>query len=118
MHVSDFSKPKSAPRLYEKLSGKDKEIKSSFSVNEVSGELDAKYIQDLLEKKCGAQTTHIDASSELPCSTSYVPVRYTDGYTAGSYPSSFEKGPRVISVDFPALPLAATERKHQLQHNG
>ncbi|KAJ9388763.1 hypothetical protein DTO063F5_2411 [Paecilomyces variotii] len=98
VHVSDFSKPKSAPRLYEKLSGKDKAIKSSFSVSEVSGELDARYIQELLEKKCGTQTTHIDAST-------------------GSYPSSFEKGPRVISVDFPVLPSAATDRRHQLQHN-
>lgn len=72
VHVSDFSKPKSAPRLYEKLSGKDKAIKSSFSVSEVSGELDAKYIQELLEKKCGAQTTHIDASSELFYASDYI----------------------------------------------
>ncbi|GAD94065.1 conserved hypothetical protein [Paecilomyces variotii No. 5] len=116
VHVSDFSKPKSAPRLYEKLSGKDSAIKSSFSVSEVSGELDAQYVQDLLEKKCGAQTTHVDASSEFSASDSdqqYMLIRRL----AGSYPSTFEKGPRVISVDFPALPSAATDRAYQLQHN-
>ncbi|KAL1865117.1 hypothetical protein Plec18167_009520 [Paecilomyces lecythidis] len=118
VHVSDFSKPKSAPWLYEKLSGKDKAIKSSFSVSEVSGELDAKYVQDLLEKKCGAQATHVDASSEFFSASDLIEQVKLMRRLAGSYPSSFEKGPRVISVDFPALPAAATDRTYQLQHNG
>lgn len=31
-------------------------------VNEVEGVLEAKYIQELLEKECGAESTVVDAS--------------------------------------------------------
>lgn len=67
VHSSDFSTRKSAPRLGAKMLGKDKSIRSKMSVNEVAGVLDAKQIKSLLVEKCGAKTTAIDGSCELPC---------------------------------------------------
>lgn len=40
-----------------------------------------------------------------------------DCFVAGSYPSSFGDGPRVITVNFPMLPLGP-ERAQQLSDNG
>ncbi|KAJ5952469.1 BIG/ATPase V1 complex subunit S1, partial [Penicillium vulpinum] len=94
VHSSDYSTRKSAPRLGAKMLGKDSAIRSKMSINEVAGLVEPKEIKSLLEKKCKAQTTAVDASS-------------------GSYPSSFEKGPRIIDVEFPMLSLDS-DRAQQL----
>lgn len=62
VHSTDFTTAKTAPRLGAKMTGKDKAIRSTMSINEVAGILEAKHIRDILEAKCGAQTTVIDAS--------------------------------------------------------
>ena len=62
VHSTDFSTRKSAPRLGAKMTGKDKTIRSTATVNEVVGVLEAKQIQSIIEKECGAQTTAIDGS--------------------------------------------------------
>lgn len=62
VHSTDFATAESAPRLGAKMTGKDKAIRSAMSINEVAGILEAKHIRDILETKCGAQTTVIDAS--------------------------------------------------------
>jgi hypothetical protein len=67
-------------------------------VKEVAGVLEAKQIQSIIEKECGAQSTLIDAS-------------------ASSYPSEFGPEPRIIFVDFPMLSLGA-DRAQQLSDNG
>lgn len=46
------------------MTGKDKAIRSAASVHEVSGVMDAKQVQNMIEKACGAKSTVIDASSE------------------------------------------------------
>ncbi|KAF7718344.1 Uncharacterized protein PECH_001061 [Penicillium ucsense] len=97
VHSSDFATRKSAPRLGAKMLGKDKSIRSKMSVNEVSGLLEAKQIQEMLTEGCQAQTTVINSSS-------------------GEYPSSFETGPRVIAVEFPMLSLGS-DRADQLSNN-
>ncbi|PYI10571.1 BIG1-domain-containing protein [Aspergillus sclerotiicarbonarius CBS 121057] len=97
VYSTDFAARKSAPRLGAKMTGKDKAIRSKMIVNEVVGVLEAKEIQKLLEKECGAESTVIDASS-------------------GTYSADFGEEPRVILIDFPALPLGS-ERKHQLSDN-
>ncbi|KAJ5825963.1 hypothetical protein N7474_003101 [Penicillium riverlandense] len=97
VHSSDFSTRKSAPRLGAKMLGKDKAIRSKMTVNEVAGLLEAKDVSEFLETKCKAKMTAIDGSS-------------------GSYPSSFEQGPRIISVDFPMLSLGS-DRAQQLSDN-
>ncbi|CAI7586989.1 unnamed protein product [Penicillium bialowiezense] len=94
VHASDFSTRKSAPRLGAKMLGKDSSIRSKMSVDEVAGLVEPKQVKALLETKCKAQTTVIDGSS-------------------GSYPSSFEKGPRIIDVEFPMLSLES-DRAQQL----
>ncbi|KAJ6078687.1 hypothetical protein N7467_008440 [Penicillium canescens] len=94
VHSTDFASRKSAPRLGAKMLGKDSSIRSKMSVNEVAGLVEPKHIKSLLEEKCKAQTTTIDGSS-------------------GSYPSSFEKGPRIIDIEFPMLSLGS-DRAQQL----
>lgn len=66
MHSSDFATRKSAPRLGAKVLGKDKSIRSTMSVNEVAGLLEAGSVKQILEDKCKAQTIAIDGSCELP----------------------------------------------------
>ncbi|KAJ5800023.1 uncharacterized protein N7518_002091 [Penicillium psychrosexuale] len=94
VHSSDFSTRKSAPRLGAKMLGKDSSIRSKMSINEVAGLVEPKDVKSILEEKCKAQTTAVDASS-------------------GSYPSYFEKGPRIIDVEFPMLSLGS-DRAQQL----
>ncbi|GFF31889.1 protein big1 [Aspergillus udagawae] len=96
VHSTDFATRKSAPRLGAKLTGKDKAIRSSMIVKEVAGVLEAKQIQSIIEKECGAQSTLIDAS-------------------ASSYPSEIGPEP-IIFVDFPMLSLGA-DRAQQLSDN-
>ncbi|PWY77205.1 BIG1-domain-containing protein [Aspergillus sclerotioniger CBS 115572] len=97
VHSTDFATRKSAPHLGAKMTGKDKSIRSKMIVNEVEGVLEAKYIQELLEKECGAESTVIDASS-------------------GTYPADFGAEPRIILIDLPVLPLGS-ERRHRLSDN-
>ncbi|KAL2010031.1 hypothetical protein VTN00DRAFT_5838 [Thermoascus crustaceus] len=99
VHATDFSTRKSAPRLRERVLGRDAAIRSNFTVAEVAGVLDSKYIQDTLKKKCSVETTDIDAST-------------------GSYPSSFGEGPRVINVDFPMLPLESERAERLVDNDG
>ncbi|KAF9886033.1 hypothetical protein FE257_012089 [Aspergillus nanangensis] len=97
VHSTDFAARKSAPRLGAKMTGADKSIRSTVTVNEVVGVLEAKKIQSVLEGECGAQSTVIDASS-------------------GSYSTDFGADPRVLLIKFPALPLGS-ERAQQLSDN-
>ncbi|KAE8348643.1 BIG/ATPase V1 complex, subunit S1 [Aspergillus coremiiformis] len=97
VHSTDFLTRKSAPRLGAKMTGKDKAIRSTQTVNEVFGVLEAKEIRSIIEKECGAQTTVIDGAS-------------------GSYPSDLGAEPRVLFIDFPVLPLGK-ERAQQLSAN-
>lgn len=46
------------------MMGKDKAIRSTASVHEVSGAMDATQVQSMIEKACGAKSTVIDASRE------------------------------------------------------
>lgn len=120
MHAADYSGRRAAPRLREKVLGKDKAIRSNVTVTEVAGVLDPLAIGNGLRDECGAEVTEIDASSEL--GSQWNDKRFTQALTttvpsAGSYPSEFGKGPRVIYVSFPALPVR-DQRAQQLSDNG
>lgn len=54
--------------------GKDKAIRSNFTVTEVAGILDPSFIRSGLRDECGAQVTEIDASSECCWQRSRVSV--------------------------------------------
>ncbi|BDD55888.1 hypothetical protein MPDQ_003267 [Monascus purpureus] len=97
VHKSDYATRRSAPRLGAKVTGQDETIRSSMSVSEVAGVLDAAQIQAMIEKECKTRTTVIDTSS-------------------GSYPSSFDKEARIITVKFPMLSLGS-DRAQQLSDN-
>ncbi|CRG89812.1 hypothetical protein PISL3812_06851 [Talaromyces islandicus] len=97
VHAADYLDRRATPRLREKVLGKDKAIRSNITVTEVAGVLDPLAIGNGLRDECGAEVTEIDAST-------------------GSYPSDFGKGPRVIYVSFPALPLQ-DQRVQQLSNN-
>lgn len=64
VHSTDFVSRSTAPSLGEKMMGKDKAIRSTASVHEVSGAMDATQVQSMIEKACGAKSTVIDASRE------------------------------------------------------
>ncbi|PYH29446.1 Ac45/VOA1 transmembrane domain-containing protein [Aspergillus neoniger CBS 115656] len=97
VHSTDFATRQSAPRLGGKMTGKDKNIRTKTIVNEVVGEIEAKDVQKLLEKECGAESTLIDASSD-------------------SHSADFDAESRIIVVDLPVLP-AGHDRKKQLSNN-
>lgn len=65
VHSTDFSSRSAAPRLGAKMTGKDRDIRSKMIVSEVMGALEAKQIQDVLERECGAQTTVVDGSCKF-----------------------------------------------------
>lgn len=65
VHSSDFSTRKSAPRLGAKMLGKDSSIRSKMSINEVAGLVQPNDVKSILEEKCKAQTTAVDASCKL-----------------------------------------------------
>lgn len=46
------------------MTGKDKVIRSTASVHQVAGVMDAKEVQNMIGNACGAEATVIDASSE------------------------------------------------------
>ncbi|KAI9042262.1 Ac45/VOA1 transmembrane domain-containing protein [Aspergillus affinis] len=97
VHSTDFSNRKSAPRLGAKMTGKDKDIRSTMTIHEVAGVLDAKQIQNVLERECGAQSTVVDKAS-------------------GSPPSDLGSAPRVLLIDFPVL-SSGSDRAQQLVDN-
>ncbi|OJJ42951.1 hypothetical protein ASPZODRAFT_136816 [Penicilliopsis zonata CBS 506.65] len=99
VHYSDFKQPRSAPRLGGKMRGEDKSLRSTSTIDEVAGVLDAKQIQEMIEMSCGTQTTVIDASS-------------------GIYPSTFDTAHRVVAVDFPMLPEGEKREGQLLDNDG
>ncbi|KAL4921619.1 BIG/ATPase V1 complex, subunit S1 [Aspergillus aurantiobrunneus] len=99
VHSTDFVTIKSAPSLGAKMTGKDKTIRSTMSVNEVAGVLETKQFRDILETECGAQATVIDASS-------------------GSYSTEFGEAPRIFIVEFPSLAPGSDRMQQLSDHDG
>lgn len=50
------------------MTGKDRDIRSTATIHEVVGVLDAKQIQSVLEQECGARSTVVDGSCEFSIS--------------------------------------------------
>ena len=62
--ATDYKGKHSSPHLRRWTSGEDKRIRSSFTVTDVLGEVDTSALIGTLEKRCGAGTLKVDASSE------------------------------------------------------
>jgi len=63
VHITDYASKRSTPKLRQQMQGKNKRVRSSFIVREVVGEVDVRKIQAVLEERCNAVMTEIDASS-------------------------------------------------------
>ncbi|KAK2750193.1 hypothetical protein FQN57_004690 [Myotisia sp. PD_48] len=97
VHALDYSSQRSAPQLRSRLLKKSREIRSSYMISEVVGEIDTTSLQSRLESKCGAKTITIDGASE-------------------TIPSSYSQRPQIINITFPKLPVDVT-RANQLVEN-
>lgn len=62
--AADYHDPEAAPRLRRNISGENKNTRSSMSVSDVLGALDAESVSRQLQEKCGAEVVRIDASSK------------------------------------------------------
>ncbi len=63
VNAVDFQGSVSAPHLRRKLSGDDRNIRSSLMVSDVIGKFDSTNLRRIVEEKCGATPLKIDASS-------------------------------------------------------
>ncbi|KAI9674476.1 MAG: hypothetical protein M1817_001814 [Caeruleum heppii] len=104
VNAVDYASSRAAPGLSSRLSrieghgGED--VKTSFQVKDVIGQVDLDVVQDLLEDKCGAKVLKIDAST-------------------GSFQRITDPSPRVIRVDFPTLSTSSKSERaaHLFQHD-
>ncbi|KAL8996682.1 MAG: hypothetical protein Q9169_003854 [Polycauliona sp. 2 TL-2023] len=92
VHAEDYSDRYAAPHLRRKVSGEDGRIRSTMSVADIFGDINAEEIVRMVEETCGAASLKVDAS--------------TGSFTIGDDPT-----PRIINVDFPALPSAGKEQR-------
>ncbi|MCJ1454245.1 hypothetical protein MMC28_004597 [Mycoblastus sanguinarius] len=88
VNAADYHGRLSAPHLRMKMLGNDKSIRSSLSVKDVLGGLDAQEMSRIVQAKCGAGHLRVDAST-------------------GSFAIAENAKPRVINLDFPAPPVGA-----------
>lgn len=91
-----------------------------MAVGEVAGVLEAGQVRGLIEEKCGVGRTVVDVSCEYLFWCHYaamVWMAWANDSSAGTYPSTFDKAPRVIAVDFPMLSLGS-DRAQRLSDNG
>lgn len=64
VNAADYHDPQAAPRLGRNIGGENKNIRSSMTVSDVLGALDAESVSRHLQEKCGAEVVRIDASSK------------------------------------------------------
>ena len=102
-----------------KLLGADKSIRSSLTVKEVVGVLSADYLSNVIQEKCEAGHLRVDASSKsyAAAATRLSPFADTWHRIAGSFAISEDTKPRVINLDFPALP-SGNSRPQKMIENG
>ncbi|KAL9022559.1 MAG: hypothetical protein Q9185_000269 [Variospora sp. 1 TL-2023] len=99
VHADDYSDRYAAPHLRRKVQSEDETIQSAVSVTDVLVSVDTGAIARSLEEGCGAALLKIDAST-------------------GSFTIASDPHPRVIDLDFPALPVSrGQERVSKLQEH-
>ncbi|MCJ1234097.1 hypothetical protein MMC14_002055 [Varicellaria rhodocarpa] len=98
VNAADFSGKHSSPHLRKWASGKDKRIRSSFTVTDVLGRMDTGTMMETLERKCSAGILNVDAST-------------------GLFEVVDDVRPRIIKLDFPTL-SAGGKRLHEPYENG
>ncbi|KAF6227418.1 hypothetical protein HO133_008862 [Letharia lupina] len=89
---------RASPYLRMKVLGNDKSIRSSLAVKEVMGEISGDHLSKVIQEKCGARHLRVDAST-------------------GSFEISEDAKPRVINLDFPALPFGNARSQRLLEND-
>ena len=98
--------------------GDDETVRSSLAVKEVLGQLDPEALSKAVQDMCGAGHLRVDASSKTKRYQFQNEIyMLTLPNPAGSFAISDEMRPRVINLDFPALPSGAA-RAQKLVENG
>jgi hypothetical protein len=98
VNAVDFQGSVSAPHLRRKLSGDDRNIRSSLMVSDVIGKFDSTNLRRIVEEKCGATPLKIDAST-------------------GSFGIPKEPKVLVVSLDFPPLPNTSSRAAKLIEHD-
>ncbi|KAI9772286.1 MAG: hypothetical protein M1840_001035 [Geoglossum simile] len=101
VNAEDFASYDAAPHLRRSLDLEDQgsgKVKSSFQVADVVGELDLDELQRYLQTKCEAGVLSVDAST-------------------GFFATVDDMKPRVVRIDFTALPTRKSERAGKLSEN-
>ncbi len=84
VHAEDYSDRYAASHLRRKVSGEDKRIRSTMSVMDVLGDMDAEKIVEVVGDKCGAALLRVDAaSSSIPSrapSYSFIMLMVTESW--------------------------------------
>jgi len=95
----DYAAQDSTPRLRKSVLKEADNVRTSFSVADVHGEIDVEELQRMLEHRCKAEALTIDAST-------------------GSFEIVQDMQPRVLRVEFAHPPTGASARAHRLsQHD-
>ncbi|MCJ1226798.1 hypothetical protein MMC12_003452 [Toensbergia leucococca] len=97
VNAVDYRNRHAAPYLKSRITGTNRDIRSSFTVTDVVGEIDPNQLVSVLETQCGAGILSVDAST-------------------GSFPVVDDMKPRIISLDFPSL-STTHDRASKLSEN-
>ncbi|KAL8944490.1 MAG: hypothetical protein Q9216_000400 [Gyalolechia sp. 2 TL-2023] len=118
VHAEDYKDRYAAPHLRKKIQGEDDRIRSSMSVTDVLGEVNTGLIIAAIENNCGAALSKIDASSSsFPSQKAAHLFPSLISTAAGSFAIADDPNPRIIELEFPALPTG-NKRASKLQENG
>lgn len=64
VNAADYGSRFSAPHLRKRVAGEDENVRSGSTVADVLGEIDPRRLVEVVENKCGAGLTSVDASSK------------------------------------------------------
>ncbi|KAL9592168.1 MAG: hypothetical protein Q9179_006992, partial [Wetmoreana sp. 5 TL-2023] len=92
VNAEDYSHRYAAPHLRKQVLGEDKRIRSTATVADVLGNVDADTIIQDVESKCGAALLKVDAST-------------------GSFTITDDPKPRIINLEFPSLPTTSSKQR-------
>ncbi|MCJ1262037.1 hypothetical protein MMC22_001906 [Lobaria immixta] len=98
VNAADYHDRFSAPHMRQNIAGNNKNIRSSMTVPNVVGALDADSLSKEVQEKCGAEVLLVDASS-------------------GSFKIGETVKPLIINVDFPALPAENDRASKLVEHD-
>ncbi|KAL2046177.1 hypothetical protein N7G274_001624 [Stereocaulon virgatum] len=98
VNAADYGDRRSAPHLRKKMLGDDKTVRSSLAIKDVLGYVNVEDMSRAVQDRCGAGHLRVDAST-------------------GAFVIAEDARPRVINVDFPALPAGVGRSKKLIEND-